>query len=152
MISKILVASDGSETARKACEYAVALAGRLGAGVVFLFVIDENVFSRPVIPVSMTATHMIDSVEAYFRDVAETVLKDLEDFARKEAVTAEAVVRKGHPVEEIVKAAQESGADLIVVGSHGRSALKAALLGSVAYGVAHKDATIPVLIVRRQEG
>jgi len=52
-------------------------------------------------------------------------------------------------VEEIVNEATKSKADLIVIGSHGKSALKAAVLGSVTYGVMHKDAKIPVLIVRR---
>jgi universal stress protein A len=52
-------------------------------------------------------------------------------------------------VEEIVKEARREKADLIVLGSHGRSALKAAVLGSVAFGVIHKDAKIPILVVRR---
>lgn len=45
--------------------------------------------------------------------------------------------------------ATKSKADLIVMGAHGKSALKAAVLGSVTYGVMHKDMKIPVLIVRR---
>jgi nucleotide-binding universal stress UspA family protein len=52
-------------------------------------------------------------------------------------------------VEEIVNESARSKADLIVMGSHGKSALKAAVLGSVTYGVVHKDTKIPVLIVRR---
>jgi universal stress protein A len=52
-------------------------------------------------------------------------------------------------VEEIVKKARQEKADLIVLGSHGRSALRAAVLGSVAYGVIHKHAKIPILVVRR---
>jgi nucleotide-binding universal stress UspA family protein len=52
-------------------------------------------------------------------------------------------------VEKIVNEAIKSKADLIVMGSHGKSALKAAVLGSVTYGVLHKDTKIPLLIVRR---
>jgi nucleotide-binding universal stress UspA family protein len=52
-------------------------------------------------------------------------------------------------VEEIIREAEESKVDLIVLGSHGKSALKAAFIGSVAFGVIHKDTRIPVLIVRR---
>jgi len=48
-----------------------------------------------------------------------------------------------------VKEAEKSKAVLIVMGSHGRSALAAAFLGSVAYGVIHKDTKIPVLVVKR---
>jgi len=51
-------------------------------------------------------------------------------------------------VEEIIKEAKRSKTDLIVIGSHGRSALSAAVLGSVSYGVIHHDKSIHVLIVR----
>ena len=54
----------------------------------------------------------------------------------------------GHPVEEIVKEAKRVKANLIVMGSHGRSALSATVLGSVSYGVIHHDTSIPILIVR----
>ena len=58
------------------------------------------------------------------------------------------VVTKGHPVEDIVKDAKKSIVDLTVMGSHGRSALTASVLGSVAYGVIHNLTEVPVLIVR----
>jgi len=51
-------------------------------------------------------------------------------------------------VEEIVKEAKKSKADLIVMGSHGRNALSATVLGIVSYGVIHNDKSIHVLIVR----
>ena len=52
-------------------------------------------------------------------------------------------------MEEIIKEAAESKVDLLVMGSHGKSALKAAFLGSVTFGVIHKDTKIPVLVVRK---
>jgi nucleotide-binding universal stress UspA family protein len=48
-----------------------------------------------------------------------------------------------------VKEAKNSKVNLIVIGSHGRSALAAAVLGSVTHGVIHKETKVPVLIVRR---
>jgi nucleotide-binding universal stress UspA family protein len=59
------------------------------------------------------------------------------------------IIRSGHPVEEIVKQAERSKADLIIMGSHGRSALKAAVIGSVTFGVINRDTKIPVLVVRK---
>jgi nucleotide-binding universal stress UspA family protein len=64
-------------------------------------------------------------------------------------VKSRKVTRAGHPIEEIIKEAERSKVDLIIIGSHGMSALKAALLGSVTFGVIHKDTKIPVLVVRR---
>jgi nucleotide-binding universal stress UspA family protein len=54
----------------------------------------------------------------------------------------------GYPVEEIINEARKSKANLIVMGSRGRSALSATVLGSVSYGVLHHDKCLPVLIVR----
>ena len=51
-------------------------------------------------------------------------------------------------VEEIVKEAERSKVNLIVMGSLGRSALSATVLGSVSYGVIHNDKGVPVLIVK----
>jgi nucleotide-binding universal stress UspA family protein len=48
-----------------------------------------------------------------------------------------------------MKEAERSKVNLIIMGSHGRSALAAAVLGSVTYGVIHKDTKIPVLVVRQ---
>ncbi|HEX4180354.1 MAG TPA: universal stress protein, partial [Caulobacteraceae bacterium] len=60
---------------------------------------------------------------------------------------AESFTPEGHPAEEIVAAAQAWSADLIVIGSHGRSALTQVLLGSVAEAVM-RNAPCPVLVVR----
>jgi nucleotide-binding universal stress UspA family protein len=57
----------------------------------------------------------------------------------------------GKPVEEIVRTAKDWGADLIVVGSHGRAGVQRALLGSVAEGVM-RAAPCAVLVVRPAKG
>jgi nucleotide-binding universal stress UspA family protein len=67
----------------------------------------------------------------------------------KTGVQSKTVITTGHPVEEIVKEAEKSRAGPIVIGSHGRSALGAAVLGRVAHGVIHKDTKIPALAVKR---
>ena len=54
----------------------------------------------------------------------------------------------GHPVEEIVKAAKRSKADLIIMGSKEEVHYQPPFLGSVSYGVIHNDKSIPILIVR----
>jgi putative ABC transport system substrate-binding protein len=75
------------------------------------------------------------------------ILREIIPSLRRIAVIGNAAYAAS--VEEIVNEAKKARADLIVMGSHGKSALRAAVLGSVTYGVMHKDSKIPVLIVRR---
>jgi nucleotide-binding universal stress UspA family protein len=67
----------------------------------------------------------------------------------KYGVQSKTVITTGYVVEDIVKEALSAKANLIIMGSQGKSSLAAAVLGSVTYGVIHKERKIPVLIVRR---
>jgi len=149
MISKILVATDGSETAWKSVEYAVELAKQTGATLILLSVIDRTFFITQSTPALAAPTRLIEPIEDYLRQTAEAHIEEAEKLCKKKGVQSEKVISSGHPVDEIIKEAKKSKVDLIVIGSHGRSAIKAALLGSVTYGVIHKDTKIPVLVVRR---
>jgi nucleotide-binding universal stress UspA family protein len=149
MISKILVATDGSEVATKSIQYAVDLAKQTGATLILLSVVDRGFIIAQSIPDMATPTHFIEPIEDYLRQAAEAYLENAEKLCREKRVESEKVIRSGHPVEEIVEEAEKLKVDLIVMGSHGKSALKAALLGSVTFGVIHKDTKIPVLVVRR---
>ncbi len=149
MISKILAATDGSEVAWKAVEYAVELAKQTGSTLILLTVVEESPFFSPSVPEVITPTHLRETIDDYLRQVAEAILAKAERLCQKSGVPSQRVVRSGHPVEEIVKGAEESKADLVILGSHGKGSLKAALLGSVAFGVIHKETKIPVLVVRK---
>ena len=149
MISKILVPTDGSKAAQKAAMYTVDLAKQLKATVIALSVIDNRSLIAQTVPAEETARHVIEPIEDYLREAAEGYAGEIKKLCDKNGVRSKTVITKGHPVEEIVKEAKKSKADLIVVGSHGRGALAAAVLGSVTYGVIHKATKIPVLIVRR---
>ncbi len=149
MISTILVPSDGSETARKAAEYAVDIAKQTDASLTLLGIIDKSFLVSKTIPGDATPTHLIEPIEDYLIQAAEAYMEETERLCKENDVPSKTVIREGHPVEEIVKEAEESNIDLIVMGSHGKSAIKAAVLGSVTFGVIHKDTKIPVLVVRR---
>jgi nucleotide-binding universal stress UspA family protein len=157
MISKILVPTDGSKTARKAAKYAVELAKMSGATVITLNVIDRASFISPTVPGFVSPSrpgvthpeHLIEPIEDYLKEAAKADMDEIAKLCEQNGVPSRAVIRLGHPVEVIVKEAEKSKVDLIVIGSHGRSALKAALLGSVTFGVIHKDTKIPVLVVRK---
>lgn len=148
-IKKILVATDGSKTSRKSVEYAVELAKQTGANLMLLSVIDESFFISQSIPAMARPTRLIEPIEDYLRQAAEAYLEEAERLCKKNEIQSKKVIRTGHPVEEIIKEAEKSKVDLVIMGSHGKSALKAALLGSVTYGVINKDTKIPVLVVRK---
>ena len=94
-------------------------------------------------------TRLIEPIEDYLRQAAEAYLEEAERLCKKNEIQSKKVIKTGHPVEEIIKEAEKSKVDLVIMGSHGKSALKAALLGSVTYGVINKDTKIPVLVVRK---
>ncbi len=148
MISIILVPSDGSKTAQKAAAYAVDLAKQLNASIVALSVIDDRSFTTHAVPASETARNMTEPIDDYLRGAAEGYTGEVKKLCDQSGVAARIVIKRGHPVEEIVKEAKKSKANLIVMGSQGRSALSATVLGSVSYGVIHNDKSVPVLIVR----
>ena len=100
------------------------------------------------VPAAETAMHVIEPIDDFLREAAEGYVEEIKKLCEKNDVQSKTVITTGNPVEEIVKKAEKSKADLVVMGSQGRSALAAAILGSVAYGVIHKDSSIPILIVK----
>jgi len=149
MISTILVPTDGSRAALKAAIYAVDLAKQLNATVIALSIIDKRSFTGQTVPAGDTSRHLIEPIEDYLREAAEGYVGEIRKLCDKNGVQSKTVITTGHPVEAIMKEAAKAKVNLIIMGSHGKSALAAAVLGSVTYGVIHKDAKIPVLIVRR---
>jgi nucleotide-binding universal stress UspA family protein len=149
MISKILVPVDGSKVSQKAAKYAVELAKQTGASLMVLSVIDKRFVVGQSVSASASPTHLKEDVEDYLKQSAQSATDEIAKVCERNRIHYKAAIRTGHPVEEIVKEAAKSKSDLIVMGSHGKSALTAAVLGSVTYGVMHKDTKIPVLIVRR---
>ena len=141
MISNILVPTDGSKAAQKAARYAIDLAKQLKCSIIVLSVIDNRSLVTQTIPAQENARHI--------RETAEEYAGEIKEICDENGVRSKILVTSGHPAEEISKEAESSNADLIVMGSHGRSALAAAFLGSVTYSIIHKETKIPVLVVRR---
>ena len=150
MIRNILVATDGSPLAGKAVKFAVELAKQMKSGVTVAGVVDLTMLIAPAsyAPAAANAAALMDAREIIKKAAREQVDRAAVSVA-KAGIAVKKTVRTGRPAEEIVKAAKASRAGLIVLGSHGRSAIKAVLLGSVAYGVIHGSTSIPVVVVRR---
>ncbi len=144
MINKILVPTDGSERAEKAAEYAIEVARDNDASIFFLSVVDElsPAYAYETEAISPTLPEILDQM----KEAADNYVDQLQQRAAQAGVKATTKVVTGHPSEEILNQADDSGADLIVISSHGRRALAAAVIGSVTINVIH-GARIPVTVV-----
>ena len=148
MISKILVPTDGSDKAKKAALCAIEIAKLFKVSVVILSVIENHPLIGQKVDPPEKANHTIEPIGYYLREAAELCTGEIKQLCDENKVASEVVVRTGYPVKEIVREAKRSGADLIIMGSCGRSALSAAILGSVSYGVIHHARNIHVLIAK----
>ena len=149
MISRILVPMDGSKAARKAAKYAIDVAKQTGASITLLSVIDNRLIVSQAVSDTVSPTHLKEGIEDYLKQSVQAVINKTANECAQKRIRCKALIRAGHPVEEIVSEAEKSRASLIIMGSHGRSALSAAVLGSVTYGVVHRDSKIPLLIVKQ---
>lgn len=139
---RILIAIDDSPIAAHAADVGLELVRALGGEAAFIHVVDPAPATNPEGGIPAWELVAID-------DQAGKRL--LAAFHERAALTPPALefARHGKPAEEIVEAAREWPADLIVVGSHGRGGIGRILLGSVAESVA-RHAPCPVLVVRAQ--
>ena len=140
-MKKILIATDGSASAREAIEFGLELAEEQAAEVKFVTVVPvlDRSFADGI-GVPAARPHQIDEVD-------RRPLEDALALAAERDVDAKAELLAGIPADEIVAFADTLDADLVVVGSRGRGAFATALLGSVSRGVLH-EARRPVLVVR----
>lgn len=141
-LNRILCAVDFSEPSAGALQYALALAQRLGAEV--------DLFHAYQFPNYAVADGAVELPPYLQEDLAKRLQERLEQFA-KEAGGAECKARchiaEGVPYLEVIKAAKDQHADLIVIGTHGRTGLSHMLLGSVAERVV-RTSEVPVLTIR----
>ncbi|SKA40880.1 Nucleotide-binding universal stress protein, UspA family [Enhydrobacter aerosaccus] len=138
---KILITVDDDPLAAHAAEVGIALARSLNADVALIHAIDPSLIYSP------EAGSVADDIAQHAQQEGARVVADFR--ARLPAGTSVLqFVRQGRPGQEIVKAAREWPADLIVIGSHGRRGLSRAVLGSVAEEVM-RHSPCPVLVVRR---
>lgn len=144
-IRTILAPVDFSESSIKALEYALEMAKALGAKVQILHVYPllSYALQDDVIP---DDPRFVADLEAEL----EKQLADLESRYEPRGVPLETKLVPGVPYAEILRVAGEIPADVIVIGTHGRTGLRRVLLGSVAERVV-RGAEIPVLSVRTPE-
>lgn len=138
----VVVAVDGSPCARVAAERAVELAAEYDATLHVVYVVDATDLGL-LTPTEIDVSEVRASLRAEGEDAVDAAVRT----AAAAGVEATAAVRVGVPHESILAYAAEVGADLVVVGTHGRSGVERYLLGSVAARVV-RTADVPVLTVQ----
>jgi nucleotide-binding universal stress UspA family protein len=138
-IKKILYPIDFSSYSNQAYFHAIALAEKHAAALAVVFVFK---------PDSMSAPGSKGDVEAdrrYWREQLEQIRP------LNQGIQVDHVFLEGDPATEIVRYARESGCDMIVMGTHGRTGIERLLLGSVAEKVL-RDANCSVMVVKLPRG
>ena len=140
-ITRILVPTDFTETSDRALDYAIALAEKVGAKVTVM-----HAYEIPIVGFPDGALIATADVATRIANVSQEALDALVKRRAVGGVTFDAILRDGVAYEEIGKVADEIGADLIIIGTHGRRGIARALLGSVAENVI-RTSTRPVLTI-----
>lgn len=150
MISRVLVATDGSEHADGALDIAADIAKLAGAEVIVIHVMRRAGSGR--VPEELRELSRAEHVELtehdMLRRVAEKIVEVAAKRLRTRGVTNVATrIAVGDPASMVVEAARESKADLIVIGRRGLGSIGGTLLGSVSLRVG-QIADLPVLTVK----
>ena len=146
MFKHILLATDGSAASRHAARMAVELAQAHGARLTGLFVVDPY----PYLGIGQANPLGFQAYMAQAQEHAARAHAEIEALCREEARDVPLQLRlieDAAPAAGIVQTAQTEGADLIVLGSHGRSGIARLMLGSVAAQVLAQS-PLPVLVTR----
>ena len=139
----ILVPTDFSDFADHALDYAIMLASKLGAQVHVVNALTIPELGVPELGVALSSTMMGTMVQRNQAALDKLV-------AARPSANFATMLRTGDPRSVILQAAKELGADLIVMGTHGRRGVTRALLGSIAEAIV-RTAPCPVLTVRGRD-
>lgn len=144
MFSRILVGLDGSDYSLRALDFAIDLAKKYQSQLVLVHVVMRQIYAiNPPEAGILAGTAIVRELETE----GKTILTQGEEKVKAQGLPVEARLRQGMPAEELLRAAADEKADLMVLGSRGLSQVRAFLLGSVSDKVSH-HAKCPTLIVR----
>ncbi len=144
-LSKILYATDYSKASSKAFDQAVAMAKQNNAALWVVHVIEP--LSHYVAGEDFGGAELYVKLAETTKQDAQSSMKKVMRRLEKLRVKAKSLLLKGNAADQIVKAAKSRKADLIVIGTHGRTGLSKLIMGSVASRVI-SVASCPVLTVR----
>ncbi|MBI4812837.1 MAG: universal stress protein [Methanobacterium sp.] len=131
MFNTIMVPTDGSEYSKKAEDTALSLAKKLGSNVVAVHIIDEKL----IYPYEV------------LEEEGKAILQEVQKKGKEMDVEVLEILIVGNPTHDMAKITEKSGADLVVISTHGKTGLEKLIMGSVAEN-ALKKVPVPVLLVK----
>ena len=131
MFNTIMVPTDGSEHSKRAEDTALSLAKKLGSTVVALHIIDDKL----IYPYEV------------LQDEGKAILHEVQKKGQEMGVEVHEILLVGSPTNDMAKITQKAGADLVIIGTHGKTGLEKLIMGSVAEN-ALKKVEVPVLLVK----
>ncbi len=138
MLQKILVATDGSNHARKAIEYASDIASKYNATLYLVHVVSQTEIPEDVLEYIRVERIEQPAQTVYLEKIGQGVVGAGEKEARQQGVEdVQSAVLQGDPAERIIEFAKQKNVDMIVIGSRGLGSVKGLLLGSVSSKVCH---------------
>lgn len=140
MYTKILLATDGSENARRAANEAAGIAKVMSSRVILVYIINTP-------PSQSRMAKANFDVHSLLEEDARSEVKDTIHIFETEGLPYTLKVAIGDPAAEIIEIAEKEMADLIVIGSRGLGTIKGVFMGSVSQKVAHHS-SCPVMIVK----
>jgi nucleotide-binding universal stress UspA family protein len=141
-IKKIVCALDLSQHSALVAEYATAMARAFNAEVI-------AVYAAPALTQYVGFHVPPSSIENFVGEIVAGAQKSMEEFVAEhfKGINATGKVVNGYAAEEILSMVESSGADLIIMGTHGRKGIDRILFGSVAEKIV-KSSNVPVMTVR----
>jgi nucleotide-binding universal stress UspA family protein len=140
VFTNILVAIDGSDASQRALVRAVEEATVWNARLHVIYVVETGLFS------SLPADNTVEIMYRVLEKEGNTVLEQAKKYAAGNSVTATTHMKQGHAGSEVVTLADKEKADLVIIGSHGKSQADRLLIGSVStYVVTHSKVTTMVV-------
>jgi nucleotide-binding universal stress UspA family protein len=143
MYKRILVPVDGSPTSTRGLDEAIRLAKVTGAGIRLVHVLDQMAYAAGL-------ENYAGDIFAILKDAGEKVLQQMKERVAASGIDVTTYLSEplsGRVCDVVVDQAKDFGADLIVLGTHGRRGVGRLFLGSDAEQIL-RGATVPVLLVR----
>ena len=140
VFTNILIAIDGSDASQRALARAVDEARVWNAKLHVLYVVETGLFS------SLPSDNTVEIMYRVLEKEGTTVLDRAKKYAAEKGITVTTHIKQGHAGSEVLALADQENADLIMVGSHGKSQADRLLIGSVStFVVSHSKVTTMVV-------